>query len=67
MDAWTFSALVALLVILGLLVVFGPIFTIWSLNTIFGLQIPVTFQTWAATIWLLAVVRPFEFRVKKNN
>ena len=33
--------------------IFGPILTIWSLNTLFPiLAIPYTIETWAAT-WLL--------------
>jgi hypothetical protein len=43
----------ALIVLVILLVVFGPFFTIWSLNTLFPvLAIPFTFETWCATILL---------------
>ncbi len=37
-------------------IIFGPIFSIWSLNLLFGLGIPVTFKTWCATLWLAIVV-----------
>lgn len=30
----------------------GPLLTIWSLNTLFGLGIPYTLMTWLATAWL---------------
>jgi 5-bromo-4-chloroindolyl phosphate hydrolysis protein len=33
-------------------VVFGPIFTIFALNTLFGLTIPTTLGTWLAALWL---------------
>ena len=39
-----------------LLVIIGPILTIWSLNTLFNLTIPFTFETWAAAGVLSAVV-----------
>lgn len=43
----------AILVLVILLVVFGPFFTIWALNTLFPvLAIPFTFETWCATILL---------------
>ena len=29
-----------------------PFITIWSLNTLFGLAIPYTLETWGATVWL---------------
>lgn len=44
---------VALVVFIILLVVFGPFFTIWAANTLFPvLAIPYTFETWCATILL---------------
>lgn len=43
----------AILVLVIILVVFGPFFTIWALNTLFPvLAIPFTFETWCATILL---------------
>lgn len=30
----------------------GPVFTIMSLNLLFGLSIPLTFFTWLSTFWL---------------
>jgi len=48
--------LFVLIVILVLLVIF-PIATIWSLNTLFpALAIPVTLETWMATVILGGVV-----------
>jgi hypothetical protein len=35
------------------IVVFGPLITIWSLNTLFPvLAIPSNFATWFATLWV---------------
>lgn len=50
-------AIIGLLVIafLILLVVFGPILTIFSLNVLFGLAIAVSLKTWAATFWLFGL------------
>ena len=40
-----------------LVIVFGPIVTIWSLNTLFpALAIPYSFQTWMAVIILGGVL-----------
>ena len=36
--------------------VFGPIVVIWSLNTLFGLDIDYNFNTWAAAAFLSSVV-----------
>ena len=46
-----------LLVLILVLLVLFPLATIWSLNTLFPvLAIPVTFDTWLATIVLGGVV-----------
>ena len=52
----TFTILGISVVILAL-VVFGPLFTIWSLNTLFPiLQIAYSLETWAAAAILTAVL-----------
>lgn len=50
------SSAIALVVVSGLLIAFGPIFTIWALNLIFNLSIPITFWTWLSTAWLSFLV-----------
>jgi len=30
----------------------GPACTIWALNTLFSLEIPLNFQTWCSMAWL---------------
>lgn len=49
-------------VLIGLLIVFliavvilAPFATIWSLNTLFALNIAYTFWTWLAAVWLSTV------------
>jgi len=37
-------------------VVFSPLISIWSLNTIFTTNIAYTFETWAATVWLTILI-----------
>jgi hypothetical protein len=50
--------LFSFLALIVLLVVFGPLASIWSLNTLFpALAIPYTFETWAAVILLSAAIR----------
>jgi uncharacterized RDD family membrane protein YckC len=41
-----------LLLLLIIIVVFGPIAVIMSLNTLFGLEIPITILTWASVVVL---------------
>ena len=52
------SKLILLGALLIAIIVFGPFFTIWALNTLFpALVIPYTFETWAATIILGSVFK----------
>lgn len=41
------------LLFLVALIIFGPLISIWSINTLFGLTIPYTLKTWFATLWLI--------------
>ena len=53
-------------VIVVLIIVFGPIATIWALNTLFPtLAIPYTFETWCAAVVLGSVVQGANFSSKK--
>ena len=55
MDNLKLFSFIALIV---LIVVFGPLASIWSMNTLFpALAIPYTFETWAAIILLSAAIR----------
>lgn len=49
-----FTLLVWLIIGIGVFI-FGPLITLWSINTLFGLSIAYSIETWFATIWLLMV------------
>jgi len=60
-----FNVLVAVAIVI-LLIVFGPIATIWALNTLFpALAIPYTFETWCAAVILGSVIQSTNFSSKK--
>ena len=47
-----------LIILLILLIILGPIVTIWSLNTLFPvLAIPYTLETWLATVVVAGIIR----------
>jgi hypothetical protein len=53
-----FIAGLGMIIIVLLLVILGPIITIWALNTLFPtLAIPLTFETWVAALVLGGIVR----------
>ncbi len=37
-------------------IVFVPMFSIWAVNTLFHTAIPVTWETWGASLWLTALL-----------
>lgn len=46
-----------IIIILGLALIFySPIFTIWALNTLFNLVIPVNLYTYLSTLWLTIII-----------
>jgi hypothetical protein len=49
------STLAFLLLFIVVILLVGPLVTIWSLNTLFGLDIDYTFWTWLAMGWLSLV------------
>ena len=60
-----FSTLIAVLILI-LIIVLGPIATIWALNTLFpALAIPYTFETWCAAVVLGSVIQGASFSSKK--
>jgi len=45
--------IVLLIALIAVIVIFGPLITIWSLNTLFPvLAIPSNIATWFATLWV---------------
>ena len=52
------SKMSLLLIVLFVAVVFGPLLTIWSLNTLFPvLAIPYSIETWLATAVIAGIFR----------
>ena len=62
-----FMILVAIVVIL-LVLIFAPLLTIWSLNTLFtNLEIPYTMETWAATVIITGVIQSTNLGIKSRK
>jgi len=55
--------------ILGALLLLGftPVITIWALNTLFGLSIPVTLATWGSVVWIKMIFVGLISNVGKNS
>ena len=52
------SKISLLLIVLFVVVVFGPLLTIWSLNILFPvLAIPYSIETWLATVVIAGIFR----------
>lgn len=45
-----------LLILNLLIVIIGPMLTIWSINTIFLLNIPLNFWSWFAVFWIHGII-----------
>lgn len=56
--------LLGIIMFLVLVIIFGPIITIWALNTLFALGIELSFFTWLATLWLFGA---FALRGRVNS
>lgn len=50
------NKIVLLVLLIIVLIIVGPLITIWSLNTLFGLGIAYTIWTWLAMAWIGAVL-----------
>jgi hypothetical protein len=42
--------------LIAVIIIFGPLVTIWAVNTLFELAIPYTFKTWLASLILGMIV-----------
>jgi hypothetical protein len=49
-------AVIFLLLIALAIIVCGPLVTIWAINLLFGLTIPMNIGTWFASLWLGGIV-----------
>ena len=50
------AGLIALIMLLIAAVLMAPVLSIWSLNVLFGLAIPITAKTYLSAFWLNALV-----------
>jgi hypothetical protein len=51
------TTVILLILLLIAIIIFGPLITIWALNTLFPiLAIPFNLATWFAAFWLFAFV-----------
>ena len=66
-DGWEILVVLVLLAMVVVLIIVGPIFTIWSLNALFQMEIPYNFQTWAAMVWIHTILHGVRANFKKTN
>lgn len=59
--------ILSFVVTLVFIVLLSPFFTIWSLNILFGLEIPYTFVSWCAVLWLITVLNGIRIGFNKNE
>jgi hypothetical protein len=55
-----------LIILLILFLIFGPIFTIWSLNCLFSLTIPINLKTFFSIYWILLIIGNNHFSNKSE-
>jgi hypothetical protein len=56
---------IALLVVV--LIVFGPLASIWAVNTLFGTAIEYSFTTWMAAAWLHMLLTGTAVKTSRSN
>ena len=66
-DNWEIFVILVMLVLTFALVLLGPIFSIWSLNILFGTEIAYNFKTWVAMIWIHTIIHGIRTTFKKNS
>jgi hypothetical protein len=57
----------SLFTLLLFFLILGPIFTIWSINVVFKLEIPVNFKTWIAVLWIMTVIHGIRIVLKREE
>ena len=61
-------ALIGVIFLFYLALIFiGPIFSIWSINTLFRTEIAFNFTNWCAMAWLHLIIAGSSLKFKKNN
>jgi hypothetical protein len=51
------AAMVGIIIVAIIFLIFMPMAVIWAVNTLFHFGIPITFQTWLATVVLGAFIK----------
>lgn len=64
-NATAIAAAIGVIVIIAL-VLMSPFVTIWSLNTLFKLDIQYTFWTWSAMLWINVTISGARYKGYKN-
>jgi hypothetical protein len=59
------KAVLGFIILLVVLILLGPLATIWSLNTLFALKIAYGFFEWLAVVWLFGFF--FGVRTLRGN
>jgi hypothetical protein len=67
MDGTKLMIILGFLVALIVILCVGPLFTIWSLNLLFGTEIPVNFSTYCAVVWIMTVLHGIKLSYKSSN
>jgi len=62
------GGIIAMLIVLILVIIFGPLLFIWALNTLFpALAIPYTIETWSAVVIIDFFMRQTKLIQKRNK
>lgn len=67
MDGAKVLIILGFLVCLIVILCVGPLFTIWSLNCLFGTEIPVNFSTYCAVVWLMTILHGIKLGYKNSS
>ncbi len=59
--------IIGILLIILILAIFAPLATIWSLNTLFNLEIEYSIFNWLAVSWLLFIINGRVVEKSKNG
>jgi hypothetical protein len=66
-DTTTISVALVLIALAVVLIVIGPLASIWAVNTLFGTAIEYSFTTWAAAAWLHILLTGTAIKTSKSN
>lgn len=61
------AVVLGLLALVVILIVVGPLVSIWAVNTLFGTAIEYSFTTWLATAWLHVLLTGTAVKTSKSN